>query len=140
MENVTAYHGTKENFTSFATKARGLGYTSATGKFYKDDYYDSGESEFVYFASNIDVCKSYGNVLLEAVLNFKNPLILDAKGKHYSAFSATIQYAIANNIDKKTNDSIIILNLRDSLGNSNSETISTIYMVKENNILTTKNI
>lgn len=134
MEPIIAYHGTKNIISQFSIKTRGNGYTSKTGKFYKDSYADSGETEFVYFSDNVDVCRSYGNIIMECELSLSNPFILDADFAHYASFGDEIRLAIEERIDTGMNDSIIIRNLRDALGNINSDMSGTVYMAKPNQI------
>ena len=134
MKTVTAFHGTSEKITEFAIKQRGNGYTSVNGKFFKDSYVDSGETEFVYFSDNIEVCKTYGEIIMECELELSNPFILDAEFSHYSSFGDIIRATIEERIDTNLNDSIIIKNLRDALGRYNSEIVGTVYMVKPNQI------
>ena len=131
---VSAFHGTSEIITEFVIKQRGNGYTTANGKFFKDSYADSGETEFVYFSDNIEVCKTYGNIIMECELELNNPFILDAEFSHYASFGDIIRAAIEERIDTNLNDSVIIKNLRDALGRYNSEIVGTVYMVKPNQI------
>lgn len=134
MKEFTAFHGTSELISEFTIKTRGDGYTSLNGKFYKDSYADSGETEFVYFSDNIEVCKTYGSLIMECELSFNNPFILDADYSHYSSFNEVIRKTIEERIDTGLNDSIIIKNLRDALGRNNSEIVGTVYMAKPNQI------
>jgi len=134
MTTVTAFHGTSELINEFKIKARGNGYTAANGKFFKDSYADSGETEFVYFSDNVEVCKTYGSVIMECELSFSNPFILEANFSHYASFGDVIRKTIEERIDTGLNDSIIINNLRDALGRNNSEITGTVYMAKPNQI------
>ena len=131
---MRAFHGTNEIITEFSIKKRGNGYTTSNGKFFKDSYADSGETEFVYFSDNIEVCKTYGCIIMDCELSLSNPFILDANFAHYASFGDTIRLAIEQRIDSGLNDSIIIKNLRDALGRYNSEIVGTVYMVKPNQI------
>ena len=131
---TTAFHGTSELINQFTIKTRGNGYTAANGKFFKDSYADSGETEFVYFSDNIEVCKTYGSIIMECELTFENPFVLEADFAHYASFGDTIRKTIEERIDTGLNDSIIINNLRDALGRSNSEISGTVFMAKPNQI------
>lgn len=134
MTTISAFHGTSELINEFTIKKRGNGYTAANGKFFKDSYADSGETEFVYFSDNFEVCKTYGEIIMECELSFYNPFILDADFSHYASFSDVIRETIELRIDSGLNDSIIVKNLRDALGRNNSEIIGTVYMAKPNQI------
>lgn len=134
MTTITAFHGTSEFINEFTIKTRGNGYTTSNGKFFKDSYADSGETEFVYFSDNVEVCKTYGTVIMECELSFSNPFVLEADFSHYASFGDVIRKTIEDRIDTGLNDSIIINNLRDTLGRNNSEIVGTVYMAKPNQI------
>jgi hypothetical protein len=134
MKAIKAFHGTSELITEFKIKTRGKGYTDKNGKFWNDCYADSGETEFIYFSDNIDVCKTYGNIIMECELSLNNPFVLDANFSHYSSFGDTIRKAIQERIDTGLNDSIVIKNLRDALGRNNSDLVGNVFMVKPNQI------
>jgi hypothetical protein len=134
LETMKAFHGTNEVITEFKTKERIERGVNGLGNVCDHYYHTTGETEFVYFASNIEVSKSYGKNIMDCELTISNPFILDAQEKHYSKFENEIQQAIWNRIDTGLNDSIIILNLRDGLGRYNSDLISDVYMVKPSQI------
>lgn len=134
MTTITAFHGTTELINEFKIKTRGNGYTAANGKFFKDSYADSGETEFVYFSNNVEVCKTYGSIIMECELSLNDPFVLEADFAHYASFGDVIRQTIEERIDTGLNDSIIINNLRDALGRYNSEISGTVYMVKPNQI------
>ena len=131
---ITALHGTNEIISEFKIKERRGGYFSANGKFFKDTYIDSGETEFIYFSDNVEVCKTYGNIIMECELTLNNPFVLEADYAHYASFGDVIRKTIEERIDTGLNDSIIINNLRDALGRNNSEIVGNVFMVKPNQI------
>lgn len=57
----TVYHGTKVEFSNFNT-------------------------EFVFFTDNINMAKSYGNIIIEKKFDFSNLVCLDAKGENWRGF------------------------------------------------------
>lgn len=74
MKTVTAFHGTKNNYSTFEFGNANLS-TYSTGK--------EG-----YFSSNEEVAKSYGMVK-EYKLNFKKPLVIDFQNEWFSNFHLT---------------------------------------------------
>ena len=131
---MKAFHGTDQNITTFTTRLRKERGINGLGNICDHNYYTTGETEFIYFASNKKVSETYGKIIMECELTINNPFIIDANEKHYSKFENEIQEAIWNKIDTGINDSIIILNLRDGLGRFNSDIITDVYLVKPNQI------
>ena len=117
LENVNkyiVYHGTNNKFNLFDLKYLG----SERGK-------TPSNLRGFYFSDNKDVAKSFGKYLLTAEIFFRNPLIINAKGKNYSEFKHKLNDIILN-LNKKY-DGIIIKDYVDSM--SDNPQSSTQYVV-----------
>jgi hypothetical protein len=94
-EQTIVYHGTSANIKRFNNKQ---------GTFFTDDYMNADG-----YASGENVYEGY--------LDFKNPLIIDAKGRMYNALKTEYGKTtseIVNKINQKTYDGVIFKNIKDS--------------------------
>jgi len=89
------YHGTRENLTKFDNRG-----TYFTDDFFVADGFASGEN------------------IYEGYLNFKNPLVIDAKGKKWDNLKTKYGEStqeILSNVDSKKYDGVIFKNIRDNI-------------------------
>jgi bifunctional non-homologous end joining protein LigD len=117
ISDTLVYHGTDKVFKSFDKKKLGSSYGSTP----------SNKLGF-FFTDNTLVAKTYGKIVKAYRLNVKSPYVIDAKGKGYSEFKHNLN-KIADEIDLKKYDSIIIKNYADAGVYSTDTIISNNYIV-----------
>ncbi|MFA5071251.1 MAG: hypothetical protein WC511_02660 [Candidatus Pacearchaeota archaeon] len=74
------------------------------------NYRFEAESGTSYFSDNLQVAKGYGKRIIEVFLCFKNPLIVDAKGEHWTI----IQPPALVEAKKEGKDGVILKNILDT--------------------------
>lgn len=82
LSNNIVYHGSNNKFTSF------------------------NDSKPIFFSDNIDVAKSYGNIITKAKLTFDNPIEIDCDGNSTCHFRGKnyLPSKLAQTIKELSND------------------------------------
>lgn len=107
------YHGTNKKFDSFSGELGGS--NSKTG----------AAKNHIFFTNKPDVAKSYGKNIVEAYMDLKNPLVIDAKESGWDAveFDGVIKNIneVAKDAEKSGYDGLIVKNVRDTGGSSDGK-------------------
>ena len=109
---IPVYHGTQEEFDEFQP-----------GTFFTDDYWNADG-----YAS--------GEIVIEAYLNIKNPLVIDCAGAKWDELThelGTSTRAICAAVDPTQYDGVIFNNIADSWMDDVEGGVSTVYYVFEPN-------
>ncbi len=117
-------HGTNEKFGKFDTSKLGT------------NEKDLAARNAFFFTDSLETAKSYGDNVMEAYGNFKNPITIDAEGKMYGDMRDQINDAVLK-AKKDGNDVVIVKNLSDRKDWGNYEP-ATHYAVIDTNKLLTK--
>ena len=106
---VTAFHGTGAIFDTFDDDFKGT-YNGCTAT----------NTQGHFFTANISNAASYGSNVHEALLEFSNPYVIDAKYESYSTFGVELDHIIES-IDTEEYDALIIHNYRDGDGEAETQ-------------------
>lgn len=98
----------------------------------------SFDNRGAFFADDMNNAEGYGENVYEGFLDLKNPLVIDAKGRHYAdlktPYGKTTQEIVAN-VDSKKYDGVIFKNINDSFADDvegfGSDTISYPFNAKK---------
>lgn len=116
-------HGTTEKFTKFDTSKLGT------------NEKDLAARNAFFFTDSLETAKSYGDNVMEAYGNFKNPITIDADGKMYGDMRDQINDAVLQ-AKKDGNDVVIVKNLSDRKDWGNYEPATHFAVIDTNKLLT----
>lgn len=108
---LIVYHGTRFNFDRFIPNETSEDFPPA-----------------IYFSSNRNIAKSYGDNVRKFFIKLENPLYDDAEGMTYNTYYNWLVETI-NRAYKSGNDGVIIRRIKDDWGQNGSRMEGTTYVV-----------
>ena len=108
----TVYHGTDLKFDEFDAK--------------KDLYGEFPKA--VYFTSNVNVSKTYGNRIIKAKINLQNPYYFNAGKKTFNQLYDTLK-SVFNTAINSGKDGVVLTNIYDDWSQKEKKGLGTTYAV-----------